>query len=187
MSIPLVRLILKQTADLDPQELAEQIKELRYEVDKQSEERHRAKLERVLQHPDLPASLAQAIKNSSEKGASSWVTAAPSFDHGTVLHKGQFVDACCIRYGWTLPDLPLTCACGSSFSLQHALDCQLGGLRTIQHNEVRDVLAQCMREAGHSLVEVEPELQPLKFFYKSAKRRISILRWFHLLPEAMLT
>ena len=79
------------------------------------------------------------------------MTAAPSYDHGTVLHKGDFTDAVCIRYGWTLPNLPTTCACGKAFDVQHALDCQLGGLRTIQHNEVRDVLAQCMREAGQEL------------------------------------
>ena len=38
------------------------------------------------------------------------------------------------------------------------------------HNEVRDTIAQCMREAGHSAVEVEPQLQPLSgesFDYKS--------------------
>ena len=50
---------------------------------------------------------------------------------------------------------------------------KLGGLRTIQHSEVRDVLAQCMRDAGHSLVEVEPQLQELSgevFEYKSANK-----------------
>jgi hypothetical protein len=36
-----------------------------------------------------------------------------------------------------------------------------GGYRTIQHNEVRDVLAQLMKEAGHTAVETEPVLQPL--------------------------
>jgi hypothetical protein len=48
-----------------------------------------------------------------------------------------------------------------------------GGLRVIQHNEVRDVLAQCMREAGHTLVEVEPQLQELSgevFEFKSANK-----------------
>ena len=43
----------------------------------------------------------------------------------------------------------------------------------IQHNEVRDVLAECMREAGHSLVEVEPQLYELSgevFEYKSANK-----------------
>src|SRR4051794_39572705 len=44
---------------------------------------------------------------------------------------------------------------------QHALDCMKGGYRTIQHNEVRDVMAQLMKEAGHTAVETEPVLQPL--------------------------
>ena len=90
-----------------------------------------------------------------------------------MLHKGDFVDACYIRYGWTLLNLPLTCPCGAQFSVQHALDCQLGGLRTVQHNEVRDVLAQCMRDAGHTAVEIEPQLQQLSgeaFEYKSANK-----------------
>ena len=64
-------------------------------------------------------------------------------------------------------------ACGTSFSLQHALDCELGGLCIIQHNEVRDTIAQCMREAGHVAVELEPLLLPLEgevFEYKSANK-----------------
>ena len=129
------------------------------------------KLHIVLAH--APSELKIAVSAASEKGASSWVTASPSYDHGTVLHKGEFVDACYIRYGWTLLNLPLTCACGVAFSLQHALDCRLGGLRIIQHNEARDTLAQCMREAGHTAVEVEPQLQPLNgevFDYKSANK-----------------
>ena len=58
-------------------------------------------------------------------------------------------------------------------NIQHALDCKLGGLRIIQHNEVRDTIAQCMREAGCTAVEVEPQLQPLEgeeFEYKSANK-----------------
>jgi hypothetical protein len=113
------------------------------------------------------------LKVACEKGASSWITAAPSYDHHTVLHKGDFVDAIYMRYGWTIPDLPLVCACGENFSVQHSLDCLFGGYRTIQHNEVRDVLAQAMREAGHTAVEVEPQLQPLsgeEFKYNSANK-----------------
>ena len=134
-------------------------------------------------------------------------TASSSYDHGTVLHKRDFVDSCYMRYGWTLLDLPISCACGNAFNVQHALDCKLGGLRIIQHNEVRDTIAQFMREAGLKAVELEPQLQPLDgeaFDYKSAMmkravilnaagsgvicdRRILMLRWFHLLPEAMHT
>ena len=116
--------------------------------------------------------LKAAMKNTVEKDASAWVTATPLYEHGTVLHKGDFIDAMHMRYGWTLPDLPVTCPCGTAFSLQHALDCKLGGFRTIQHNEVRDVFAQVMRDAGHT-VETEPPLQKLSgegFEYKSANK-----------------
>jgi hypothetical protein len=78
-----------------------------------------------------------------------------------------------MRYGWTLLDLPISCPCGAAFNVQHALDCKLGGLRIIQHNEVRDTIAQFMREAGLKAVELEPQLQPLDgeaFDYKSANK-----------------
>src|SRR6185437_5197409 len=58
-------------------------------------------------------------------------------------------------------------------SMCNTLDCKLGGLRIIQHNEVRDTIAQFMREAGLNAVELEPQLQPLDgeaFDYKSANK-----------------
>ena len=104
ISDPLVRLIQRQVFDFDPRELADEMKALRTDIDKESDDRFKAKLNIVLAHA------IRAQDRSSEKGASSWVTASPSYDHGTVLHKGEFVDACYTRYGWTLPNLPLTCA-----------------------------------------------------------------------------
>ena len=136
------------------------MKKLRADADKESEARNRAKRDEIMKK--APAELKLAVNAASEKGASSWVTACPSYEHGTVLHKRDFVDACYIRYGWTLLDLQITCACGAAFNVQHALDCKLGGLRIIQHNEVRDTIAQCMKEAGHTAVEIEPQLQPLE-------------------------
>ena len=50
----------------------------------------------------------------------------------------------------------------------------IGGYRTIQHNEVRDLVAKVMKEAGHRAVEVEPALQPLSgeiFERKSANKK----------------
>ena len=94
------------------------------------------------------------------------MTAVPTYTHETILHKRDFIDAFYIRYGWDLLDIPLEC-------LQHALDCKLGGLRTIQHNEARDTMAQFMREAGFSPVVTEPALQPLSgedFFNKTANK-----------------
>ena len=123
ISAPLVRLIQRQTFDFEPHELADQMKVLRAEVDKESDTRFKSKLEAILLA--APPELKQAVKAASEKKTSSWVTASPSYDHGTVLHKGEFVDACYIRYGWTLLDLPVTCVCGTAFSLQHALECGL--------------------------------------------------------------
>ena len=114
-----------------------------------------------------------ALKASTEKGGSSWVTAYPNYDHATVLHKGEFVDAICIRYGWLLPGLPTECKCGKPFDVQHALDCMLGGFRIIQHNETRDVAAFCMKEAGFNEVEIEPQLQELtgeQFKYKTTNK-----------------
>ena len=172
MSSDLIVLIERQQYDFNPRELAEEMKILRAEVDKESDARYKTKRDQVLQL--APVEFKLAVKAASEKGASSWVTACPSFDHGAVFHKGDLADACYLRYGWTLPNLPTTCACGTAFNVQHALDCRLGGLRIIQHNEVRDTIAQCMREAGHTAVEVEPQLQPLEaetFEYKSANNQ----------------
>ena len=96
-----------------------------------------------------------------------------TYAHDTILHKSAFIDAIYIRYGWKLLGTPLECKCHAKFDLQHALNCHLGGLRTIQHNEARDTMAGFMREAGYSPVEVEPILQPLtgeKFKLKTANK-----------------
>jgi hypothetical protein len=166
-----VRLVLRQESDYDPMELQEEVQLLRAQVDCDLDELHREKFDKLFALGSEQVKL--ALRLGREKGASSWVTAAPSFDHGTVLNKGEFTDAVYIRYGWTLLDLPPVCACGAAFSVQHALDCMIGGYRTIQHNEVRDVLAKSLREAGHTAVEVEPSLQPLSgeaFELKSANK-----------------
>jgi len=171
ISLPLVRLISRQEAELDPKAIMDETKAIRRQIDAESEKRHKARSAEL--YEAAPAETKLCLKVANEKGASSWITAAPSFDHETILHKGEFTDAVYMRYGWAIPDLPLVCACGESFSVQHALDCLLGGYRTIQHNEVRDVFAHAMREAGHTAVEVEPALQPLTgevFDFKSANK-----------------
>ena len=47
----------------------------------------------------LPTNLQRALKVSSEKGASSWLSTLPIAEHGFALHKGAFRDALCLRYG----------------------------------------------------------------------------------------
>jgi hypothetical protein len=162
---------MQQKVNFTPSELADEVKILRTKLDLDREQAQGKKLDSLFE--SASPTLQVCLKTAREKGASSWVTACPSYDHHTVLSKGDFVDAVYIRYGWTLPNLPDACVCGASFDVQHALDCMIGGYRTIQHNEVRNVIASVMKEAGHRAVEVEPLLQPLSgehFEYKSANR-----------------
>jgi hypothetical protein len=109
---PLVRLIKRQEYELDPSELSKEVKSLRLEIDDATDKRLKSKLDVILD-ANAPAELKKAVQAASEKGASSWVTAVPSYDHDTILHKGDFVDACYMRYGWQLLNLPTACACST--------------------------------------------------------------------------
>ena len=166
---PLVELVLNQQSDFVPGDLAGDVATIRAKLDLDREQYYKDQFKKLFDA--APSSMQACMNVAREKGASSWVTACPSHDHNTVLSKGDFIDAICIRYGWTLPNLPDVCVCGATFDVQHALDCMIGGYRTLQHNEVRDVIANVMKETGYKAVEVEPRLQPLsgeQFEYKSA-------------------
>ena len=54
---------------------------------------------------------------------------------------------------------PSDCACGTNFSVDHALSCANVGF-PLHHNEVRDITAELLTEVCND-VEVEPHLQPL--------------------------
>ena len=84
----------------------------------------------------------------------------PLKSHGYHLHKGAFRDSHCLRYGWDTPSLLESCVCGSSFSIDHALNCPCGGLPSLRHNELRNITASFMRKVCHD-VTMEPVLQPL--------------------------
>jgi hypothetical protein len=159
LSEPLIDLVLRQEDDFQPNDLKSEMNSLRAQLQQDLEHMHKDEYERLL--AAASSTMQACLKIAREKGASSWVSATPCFDHDTVLNKGEFVDAVYIRYGWTLPNLPTNCVCGAPFDVQHSLDCMIGGYRTIQHNEVRDVLAKAMKDAGYRAVETEPLLQPL--------------------------
>ena len=171
VSDPLVRLVTRQEFALDPAALLAQIKTLRRDVDKRNDERHARKRKVIL--TDAPRDILVAMDISSDKGSSNWVTAYPSYERHTDLSKGEFTDAVCLRYGWPILSIDADCACGTAFSVEHALNCKFGGLRAIQHNEVRDVMAQCMKDSGYAHVETEPCLQELSgevFQHKTANK-----------------
>jgi hypothetical protein len=156
---PLVSLILRQAESFDPVALREDQKLIRVKQDAALDQMHEHAISTMSLKSTKP--LQRAIAVARQKGASSWLTAIPSIEHETILHKGDFLDAIYIRYGWDILSLPESCACGQKFNVQHSLDCNLGGYRSFQHNEVRDLVAECLRETRFQAVEVEPLLQPL--------------------------
>ena len=65
------------------------------------------------------------------------------------LHKGAFRDAVCLRYGLVClapPHLPMECICGSSFTVDHAMNCKRGGFIFLCHNELHDITAELLTE-----------------------------------------
>ena len=118
-----------------------------------------------------PDTLCQALECCREKGASLWLSVIPVAQHGFALHKTDFTDALCLRYGWSPPHLPSHCVCGKAFNISHALSCPHGAFPIIRHNDVRDLTARLMSEVCHD-VQLGPHLQPLSgelLRYKSAK------------------
>ena len=81
-------------------------------------------------------------------------------EHGFVLHKGAFIDAICLRYGWTPPHLPFHCIFGSSFNIEHAMNCKCGGFPSIRHNELRNITPELLTKTSSNVL-IEPLLQPL--------------------------
>ena len=98
---------------------------------------------------------------STAYGAFAWLSALLLQDHSLALQKTVFRDAVHLRYGWQLPALTLTCGCGSSFNVAHALQCPTRRFPSVRHNAVRDLLSVSTTIVGHD-VSAEPVLHPVK-------------------------
>ena len=109
---------------------------------------------------DVRESSRRLLDCACEPGASTWLSALPVEEHGFCLSKSSFRDALSLRFGWQLPDLSSKCACGKSFSVDHAMMYHKGGLPTLRHNEVCDLTAALLAETCTG-VSVEPPLQAL--------------------------
>ena len=97
-------------------------------------------------HPLLLIELQRARELTCLKEVSSWLTVLSLDEHGFSLHKGDFHDAVCLYYGWSLPHLTTECICGASFTVDHAFTCLHGGYPTLLHNEIRVITVQLMSE-----------------------------------------
>ena len=118
----------------------------------------------------LNPQLQRSVELARERGTSAWLTVLPVAEHGFLLHKGEFRDALCLRYGWNLRNTPISCNCGSPFSVDHAMTCHMGGIPTIRHNEIQDITATRLTDICHN-VATEPLLRPVtneSFAHRSA-------------------
>ena len=126
-------------------------------IKKQHQEQATQAAEDIKQH--LSPAYHRVLDLASEKGASNWLTSLIT-EFGFSLHKGAFVDALCLRYGWPPPGTPTHCACGANFSVEHVFLCPRGSFPSIRHNEIRDITANLLTEVCHDIL-VETDLQPL--------------------------
>ena len=148
--------IIKQDAN-SPLSM-EDIIHCKSEVKRLKSAENERKLQEIRQH--LSTNQTRLLDCALEKGASSWVTAIPLDDHGFMLHKGDFRDAICLRYGWSIQNLPAICGCGQSLTVDHAFVCHKGGYPSLRHNEIRDLTAALLHEVCPN-TRIEPGLQPL--------------------------
>ena len=130
VTAPLVDAIIKRHGQFNTDTIAQQ-QQCKVKVRKEKREAHSATVDNL--HPQFPPKLQKLMEMTKQKGSSSWLVALPIESHGFALHKSAFCDAICLRYGWQPPLLPTTCACGKSFTIDHALNCPTGGFPIVRH------------------------------------------------------
>ena len=112
VTAPLVAIISSQdqTQEVDDAEINTVKKDLR------ASNRQRSEEEANIIYSQLTPQMKRQIDLAKERGASSWLSVLPLSDQGFHLHKGEFGDALCLRYGWTLPNTQNLSNCGKVFS-----------------------------------------------------------------------
>ena len=116
----------------------EQLEGLKREVNTQRRAATKFRIDRI--DESLSPDLLQAVHQTRDKGASSWLNATPLEEHGLALNKQEFRDSLCLRYNQPLSNLPSHCACGANFTVNHALSCKKGGFVAQRHDTIRNLL-----------------------------------------------
>ena len=109
---------------------------------------------------EIPEQLRTCIAQAKDEGASSWLNALPLKEQNLHLNKEQFSDALCLRYNQRIKNLPSTCPCGSTFNVEHALNCKKGGFIAQRHDNLRDLFTNLLTKVCKD-VQVEPHLLPV--------------------------
>ncbi len=166
---PLRELILKQEPNFEEfdddklQELKKEVVHKKRAKEKEEKKKIITKLkeqntETVPKKKKPPDLHVRILECASQKGTAAWLTAMPNDDH--VLNKQEWKDAMALRYGWIPANFPQKCSCGSDNSIQHALDCKLGGFIHLRHNRLRDLFADMLKKAGCKAIQIEQQLLP---------------------------
>ena len=165
---PLVEIVMSQQQELVP-DLAMKYVSNKREVVRHEINEKNIKIKTIVER--LLPRLQRQVAIIRQEGASSWLSSIPLKAYDFVLHKGAFLDAIALRYGWSPKDMPTKCECGRPFSVDHSLSCLKGGFPTLRHNEILDLTASLLNNVCHD-VRIEPHLQPLSgesMRYRTAK------------------
>ncbi|KAI0980827.1 hypothetical protein GJ496_011717 [Pomphorhynchus laevis] len=153
--------ILNSDIETSERTLSEMMKRFREEID----ERSRKSMEQVSQAANVKWKL--ILQHASWLGASACLTATPTRLYRSHLNQKQFQVAIATRYN-LVSEPCKKCKCGGSIEPAHTLSFKVGGFTIIQHNAVRDILGDIIKQAfGNAAAEVE--LQP-RLLKKAAGR-----------------
>ena len=153
----LTDLIQKQENDLVNYDV-NKVKAESLRMDAEKEDNYKSEHNEILSQVD--EDLHRYIQLATEKGAGSWLTAPPIQSLGYVLNKSEFRDGICLRYGWKIPNIPSHCACGKRNTVDHILNCHLGGFVNSRHDCIRNLEADLLKDICKD-IKIEPELLPV--------------------------
>jgi hypothetical protein len=95
---------------------------------------------------DLDCNTRRTILRGKEIGQ--WLSVMSSTLNGNELSAQEFRDALLLRHARTPGDLLSHCdGCGAKFDVGHALECKVGGLVILQHNEINEELCDLASKA----------------------------------------
>ena len=121
ITAPHVNSIVTQSSTNPARELMEERKR---EIIAQRRAAAKSRIDRI--EESLSPDLLQAVQQTRDKGAISWLNAIPIKEHGLPLNKQDFRDSLCRRYNLPLSNLLSYCACGEVFTVQPCVDMQEG-------------------------------------------------------------
>ena len=159
---PLSKIITEQKTQFDPESLQLLKRELESAKSEMltTKRQNQTKAEELVRE-ELPPNEQRFHQERTRRGSSIWVTSLPLKEHRFNLNKQEFWDSMSLRYCLELEGRPPNCPCGKPNTTEHSLSCQLGGYVQLRHNEIRDLTANLLKEAGCRDVTREPHLLPI--------------------------